>query len=30
LKIFKNGEVVEEIVGSLAKEALKEKIEGNL
>lgn len=30
LKIFKNGEIIEEMTGALAKEALKEKIEANL
>ena len=30
LKIFKGGEIVEEMVGALSKDALKEKIEANL
>ncbi len=30
IKIFKGGEVVEEMVGALSKDALKEKIEANL
>lgn len=30
LKIFKNGEIVEEMVGALPKETLKENIEANL
>lgn len=29
-KIFKGGEIVEEMVGALSKDALKEKIEANL